>query len=175
MPTAILLAPTAGASYLTRLGNNYVADEYGVIRDVPLGTESQDLQSSGCALVSPGRFPLFMLRADMNSVEDQVFSPSLIGAVNWFMPEKFVALNASVALSAAAGGVYTQRDKGGVQIATLAFSALTGADPKECVITPVAPVAPAGVMSGVFYLALDTPQGEPATCDIYVYGDLISN
>jgi hypothetical protein len=99
MPNAILVG-SPGASFLTRLGNTYVADSSGVIRDVPLGTEVQDLQSSGCNLVQPGRYPLIKLTANLNIPDDQRFDTSLIGGAK-FMPDKIVASRPSKPLRAA--------------------------------------------------------------------------
>lgn len=175
MPTAILQAPTGNSSYLTRLGNTYSSDEYGVIRDVPLGTEVQDLQSSGCTLVAPGRYPLLKLTADLKSLEDQRFDISLVGAARFF-PDKVVAVHATGAAAGAAGGVYTKNEKGGDKLAALDLAALTGEDHNESVVAPIDPTLAAKLQSGGLYFTLDTvaTSEDPVTVNLYIYGDLIT-
>lgn len=172
MQTAILLA-SPGATYLTRLGNNYTADESGVIRNVPLGTEVQDLQSSGCNLVQPGRYPLMAMHANMNTLDDQSFDASLIGAAR-FMPDKVVASRASIPMTAAVGGVYTRNEKGGDKLASITFAALDGTDENQAIVIVVDPAMAAKAQHGSLWFTLDTVQGEESTCTIYVYGDLVA-
>src|SRR5215472_741530 len=131
MPT--LLAPSGNSSILVRSGVTYTSDAYGVIRDVPMGTDVQDLEAAGCSLVRPGRFPLFALMgADMTSTEDQQLETTLGGA-NYYSISKIVAVAASAPITAV-GGIYTQRDKDGDAVVAAAQSwALAGADPSEMV------------------------------------------
>src|SRR5580765_2533679 len=173
MPTAMLIAPSPGSSFLSRNGHTYTADNRGVIRDVPFGTEVQDLQSSGCNLVQPVRYPMMAINADLNTLEDQRFDTSLIGS-GLFLPDKVVASGASMPLTAAAGSIYTRNNKEGDKIASLTFSALDGTTEPQAVVVLLDPTVAGKVQHGDLWFTMDTVQGEPATCTIFVYGDLVA-
>jgi hypothetical protein len=172
---ATLLAPTANASFLTRLGTTYIADSAGVLRDVPQGTEVTDLEAMGCALVVPGRYPLFVLvDADMNSTEDQKFSSSL-GPVTGYSLSKVVVTGASAPVTAAAGGIYTDMEKGGDAVVAAGQSfALAGTDLSEMVVATLAPLCATKCFQGPLYLSLTSANGAPATCNVFVYGDVLA-
>jgi hypothetical protein len=175
MATSILIAPNPGASFLSRNGNTYTADDNGIIRDVPNGTEVQDLQSSGCNLVTPGRYPVMMIRdANLNTEEDQRFDRSLIGSGSWFIPDKVVAVSAKGPVGPAVVGIYTQNDKGGDKLASLTLGTMTGEDPQESVTVKVNGAMADKIQHGGIWLTMDTLSGEDATCNVYIYGDLIS-
>jgi hypothetical protein len=175
MATAMLLAPTANAPYLTRLGNTYTADEYGVIRDVPSGTEVTDLQSMGCSLVQPGRYPIFALSgADMTKTTDQQFS-STLGPANWYSLSKVVITGATGPITSVVGGIYTQPEKGGEAVVADGQNfALDGATEGEMVVATLAPICATQCFKGPLYLSLSTPLSEHETCDIFVYGDVMA-
>jgi hypothetical protein len=176
---ATLLAPAAGASFLTRLGNTYRADEYGVLRDVPTGTETTDLQALGCALVQPGRFPIFVLQnADLTSQNDQKFS-SLLGPVNWYSISRIVIAGPSQPITAATGDIGTLPNQAGEVIASGQSFAMADDVPGEMVVVAPGPVWDTKCFQGQLYLHLTATEppnqdGTPITCDIFVYGDVLA-
>jgi hypothetical protein len=171
---ATLLAPTANTPYLTRLGNTYQSDDSGMIRDVPTGTEVLDLEAMGCAKVQPGRWPLFaLIGADMTSLEDQQFTASL-GPANGYTLSKVVIANASAPITVS-GGIYTEPEKAGdaVVAATQSF-ALDGTTPGEIVVATLAPICATKCFQGALYLVMEAENAEAATCDVFIYGDVMS-
>lgn len=105
---------------------------------------------------------------NMNSTADQ-----LIGLPGGkFVIRKIVVTNASISLTLAAGGIYTNASKGGTPIVAAAqvYAALTG-NTKFLDLTLTAVVGTdIGTMTAL-YLSLTVAQGATATADIYIYGD----
>jgi hypothetical protein len=117
-----------------------------------------------------------LLSANMNITTDQPFT--------WLLPTgakaQITAINAvnpSVSLTTAVGGIYPTTAKGGTAIvaATQAYSALTGPLTVESLTL-------ASTVKAILYqpgaativLSLTTAQGAAATADFYVYGDMSS-
>lgn len=101
--------------------------------------------------------------ANMNSTADQAIT---LPAGNWTIRQVF-AVKGSISMTTAAGGVYTAASKGGTAIvgAAQGYTALVGAttDVVAC------DIAATPTVSGTIYFSLTTPQGEPATADIFVF------
>ena len=112
---------------------------------------------------------LFVLNgANMNTAADQAFTQMF--QFGKYVVSFVVVANASLSLTAAAGGVYTAASKGGTAIipASQVYAGLkTGAD----AINPQMAVAGQQLLSqsGV-YLSLTTPQGAAATADLFIMG-----
>jgi hypothetical protein len=105
---------------------------------------------------------------NMNSAADQIIG--MPGGK--YIVRKIVVMNASVSLTTAAGGVYTATSKGGSAIvaAGQVYSALTAA--AKFLDLTLAAIAGTDILTATaLYLSLTTPQGAPATADIYIYGD----
>src|SRR4051794_29540186 len=120
--TTTMLAPNADASYLTRLGTNYRSDSSGVIHDVPLGTEVTDLQSSGCHLVQPGRYPLFSVKnVDGMNTDEHPVTSSVAGTATQYILDKALATNPTGDLNGMAFEIWSEPGKQGTQIASFGF------------------------------------------------------
>jgi hypothetical protein len=121
--------------------------------------------------------------ANFNTTTDQPILMPVTTTV--FQLTGIVVTNASISLSAAVGGFYTAAVKGGNQIvaSSQAYSSLTGPNLLlNAKLTGFAtsarfssanlPLLPnVGVLVSLgIYLSLTTPQGVPATADIYAIG-----
>ncbi len=105
--------------------------------------------------------------ANFNSLVDQAIR---IYAGNYIIRE-IVVTNASVSLTTAIGGIYGASAKASpIVAAEQVYSALTGAS-KYLELTLV----PSGDVRTVqnIYLSLSTIQGQAATADVYVFGDIL--
>lgn len=128
------------------------------------------------SLVVPAQFPgieqvLFkLIGANMNVTTDQPFS--LIGGSlppNFFLT-RIRAVNASLSLTTAAGGVYDTASKGGTPLvaAAQAYAALTAA---TIGLDLTLAAYGNGFRTGLPpILSLTTGQGAAATCDFYALG-----
>lgn len=149
----------------------YVSDQYGIIKSVQVPDDQASLQQAGCSVLSPAPTNLIakLIGANFNSTADQRI-PLIDTTTTKFRVTDFVVLNASVSLSAAAGGIYTGLAKTGTTLvaAGQTYATLT-VSTKGMSLTLNAPneVLPAGQ---AMYLSLTTPQGLAATADIYAFG-----
>lgn len=104
--------------------------------------------------------------ANMNATTDQAFTK--VGTFTSFMLEAIIATNASTSLTTAVGGIYPATAKGGTAIVanTQVYSALV-APADQVPLT----IADTDIRSNAAtYLSLTTPQGAPATADLYIIG-----
>lgn len=107
---------------------------------------------------------------DMNSISDQIIGCSPVR----YIIRRVIVTNASVSLTTAVGGIYTGPTKSGTAIvpANQAYSALTG--PEKFIDASLDALTGTDTFTNeVLYLSLTTPQGTPATADIYIYGDAV--
>lgn len=118
------------------------------------------------------RIPLIsVLRAaDMNTTADQVINLS----PKRYIVRRVIITNASTSLTTAVGGIYTGTGKTGVALvpAGQSYAALTGSN-KFIDATLHASTSTDHYVVTTLYLSLTTPQGVPATADIYIYGDSV--
>lgn len=114
-----------------------------------------------------------LVGANMNVTTDQSFSPIGNQAPISYVITRIRAVNASVSLSLAAGGIYTAASKGGNAIvaAAQAYSTLTGAT--IGLDLTVAAVG-AGLQTVTPILSLTTAQGSAATADFYIFGMILT-
>jgi hypothetical protein len=168
----LMLSAVPGKVYVTSQGAVYNSDSAtGIIVNVGTPQDVIDLLAAGCAVVNPPPTDLlFSLKgANFNTTTDQILVASFTGK---FRPTRFVVTNASLSLTTAAGGFYTAPAKGGTALvgAGQVYTALTAATiALECTLAAPADVWPAGT---AVILSLSTPQGAPATADVYIYGDV---
>lgn len=123
-----------------------------------------------------------LLSADFNSILDQ--SIQIPQAITAMQITGIVITNASLSLTAAAGGFYPTVSKGGTAIvaAGQAYSSLTTAAKLLSATIAATPAATRyssanmDVISGylTLYLSLTTAQAVAATADIYVLGNNLS-
>ena len=115
-----------------------------------------------------------LLGANFNSTGDQQIA--LPGTVTKVCLTRLIVTNASISLTTAAGGFYPQPGKAGTAIVanSQVYSALTDATK---LLNPTLTAYGTGTLftSSILtafslYFALTTPQGAPATADIYVCG-----
>lgn len=113
-----------------------------------------------------------LIGANMNVTTDQVFVPYLWTPGQQYLIERIRAVNPSISLTTAAGGVYTAASKGGntlvlsSQVYTGATNATSGQD-----LTLASQGA--GLRTEIPILSLTTAQGAAATADFYIFGSLI--
>lgn len=109
-----------------------------------------------------------IIGANMNSTADQAFT-KLVPFTNYAVT-RIRAVNASISLTLAVGGIYNTASKGGTPLvaAAQAFSALTGS---TVGLDLTLAAFGAGLQTGAnLFLSLTTGQGSAATADIYVIG-----
>ncbi len=163
-----LQAPAPFYNIETNHGTQYVADRMGIIDGVP-AIDLGELIASGCSALT---FIARLAGADMNSVDDQPFQLMVTNLA--YRISNIVALYATVSLDTAVGGIYPEADKGGSSIvdAGQLYSDLTA--PALSVNLSIsagqgAVIRPAGFVP---IFSLTTPQGVPALCDLFLFGDL---
>ena len=176
-PIVTMQAPATfgGTVSSTPSGTVYVPNAQGLVLASVLDVAV--LSRLGFVTVNyPGQVGILgrLLGANMNSVLDQPFV-MLVSTTTRFRVSKITATNASVSLTAAAGGVYTAAAKAagqGVLVAsTQVYSALTA--PGVALDLTLALQLRLSVGTPVF-LSLTTAQGAAATADLYLFGDVIS-
>lgn len=133
-------------------------------------------------IVSVRRIPLLRLdqirspliavlrHADMNTVADQ----EIVLGPDRYIIRRVIVGNASISLSTAVGGIYTDLLKFGSIIvpANQSYAALTS--PEKFIDTSLgASVGTDTFTNQVVYFSLSTPQGALARADIYIYGDAV--
>lgn len=118
------------------------------------------------------RSPLIaVLRAaDMNTTADQAINLS----PKRYVIRRIIVTNANASLTTAVGGLYTGPGQTGVALvpAGQSYAALTSSD-KFIDTTLHASAFTDHYAVSTLYLSLTTPQGVPATADIYIYGDSV--
>ena len=136
-------------------------------------TTSGVIQDAG-AQIAGQRVLAVLQGADFNSVQDQPLNiPNTITA---FQLTGIIITNASISLTTAAGGFYPQFSKAGSAIvaAGQVYSSLTTANLLlNATLTAFANSArfsTALLPTSQIIFSLTTPQGAPATADIYVIG-----
>jgi len=169
----IMLSQVPYKSFTVSSGNVYVADQYGVIPNVQSTADQNDLASAGCATLAPNATDLlgYIIGANMNSTADQLFA-NLNNSVRYQI-RRITVLNASISLTTAAGGVWTGAGGTGTNIVSAGqvYSALTA--PGIALDLTLAAINTWRAAADKLYLKLATPQGAPATADIFVYGDAL--
>lgn len=105
---------------------------------------------------------------DLNVTTDNILVKQFDCAT--FIIDNIRACNASISLTTAVGGIYTAASKGGIAVVanTQGYSALTG--PTLGVALTLAPAGLDELTADALYLNLTTPQGAPATADVFVFG-----
>jgi len=167
---AIYLGQPNG-NYITPTGT-FVADEYGLIKNVNDVSSEASLESFGCVKLAPVPTNLlgFKLQADFNSTLDQIIPLNTL-LITKYRPTRITVLNASISLSTAEGGFYTGLAKTGITLvaATQSYAALTTSTlALDVTLNAAADVLVAGTP---IYLSLTTPQGVAAKADVYIWGD----
>ena len=111
------------------------------------------------------------IAANFNSTADQIIPI----AANKYIPRHIIALNASISLTTAAGGIYPDPAKAGSPLVAAAqvYSALT-APSKYLDLTTTALVGTDVFTDPILYFSLTTAQGSAATGDIFIFGDIVS-
>lgn len=110
----------------------------------------------------------YLLGADFDSTEDQQFS----GLPARYIIRRVVVANPSISLSNAVGGIYAAPAKAGTVIvaATQTYATLTGVSKfKDLPLEAVCGTD--WFVEASIYFALSTPQGAPATADVFIFGD----
>ncbi len=127
-------------------------------RDATNGSAFLTPQSLADAAV---RRILFYLPApDMNVTTDQVFTK--LGTFTNYILEGVTALNASVSMTTAAGGIYTGAAKSGI-IITAASQTYAAANAVDSGLAIGIAATGRRVLSATPILSLTTPQGAPAS------------
>lgn len=114
-----------------------------------------------------GAFILYSLTANMNITTDQPFIKRF-DFTQWTAMQ-IRALNASISLTNAVGGVYSQIAKGGFTFVP-ASTAYNGLISNAVGISLGTTANALGINTVTPILALTTPQGAAATCDFYILG-----
>lgn len=111
-----------------------------------------------------------IIGANFNVTTDQGVNLQRIGSQKYLIT-RILVTNASISLTTAAGGFYTDTAKGGVTIvaASQAYSALTAA---TTVLNTTLAVNRTYTTTPV-YLSLTTAQGAAATADVYIFGIIL--
>lgn len=112
-----------------------------------------------------------IIGANFNSTADQPISI----AASKYIVRRIIALNASISLTTADGGVYPSPAKAGTPLvpASQVYTALAApANYLDLTLEPI--VGTDAYTLGTLYFSLTTPQGAPATADIFVFGDIVS-
>lgn len=114
-----------------------------------------------------------LFSANMNSTSDQLIQVKSQTGMPWIL-RRIVATNATRAMNTVVGGFYTGGGKTGtILVANSQVYALLD-DPTKWVDLTIAATPLNTVLStNVIILSLTTPQGQAATCDFYIYGDLL--
>jgi hypothetical protein len=108
--------------------------------------------------------------ANMDSTADQ----PIVCTPKRYIIRRVIVTGASINLTAAVGGIYTGLSKSGTAIVPAAqvYTALTA--PSKFIDTGLhASTSTDTFINPGLYLSLTTPQGAPATADIYIYGDAV--
>jgi hypothetical protein len=176
-----MLAPAPTMTFASLpSGSTYVSDQDGLVRIANDSIADQlALQLAGCVTLNPvvangfiGKLPA----ANFNVTTDQQIPITGTGNAR-IRVTRITAENTSVnGMSTAAGGIYTAASKGGTAIVASGqvYTGLSNAD-TALDLTLAVPwniLEPAIAIS--LTLSLTTPQGAPATADIYIFGDVYS-
>lgn len=110
-----------------------------------------------------------LLGANMNTTADQVFTKLHSGEA--YQIQSIIAYNPSLSLTAAVGGIYPAAAKAGNALVSAgqAYSALNTAAATAGTALPLQ-LHGRGKLAITPILALSTPQGAAATCDIIING-----
>lgn len=114
-----------------------------------------------------------LIAADFNTTSDQAIT--IASGVTKYIIRRIIVTNASISLTTAAGGVYSNAGKTGTIIVAAAqvYSALTAAA-KFKDLTLEAVVGTDILTTTTIYLSLTTPQGAAATANVYVFGENVT-
>jgi hypothetical protein len=114
-----------------------------------------------------------LIGANFNTTADQAIA--LISPTQYWLLNSLQVTNPSVAMTTAAGGIYSGAGKTGVQLlaASTSYSGLTSNSPNTSG-NGLTPTLGNGGNTTLYnlstvYLSLSTPQGAPATADIRIY------
>jgi hypothetical protein len=122
--------------------------------------------------------PLFTIaQANFNVTTDQAMFPTFPTSLyNTFIIERVLVLNASVALTTAAGGFYSAAAKAGLVLVSAAttYAGATAAATAGQSVLPAATGAGLLPLTTPPIFSLTTPQGAAAFADIVVYGRLVT-
>lgn len=182
MQVSMMLAPLANASYSTTSGQLYNSNQYNLIAPILSSADQTDLINQGCSILYPSTTGLLFVLKQANfnvggagATGDQLISPLLNAQTAKFRITKITVLNTSVnGMSTAAGGFYTGAGKTGTTLvlASQAYTGLTNAS-TALDLTLNAPNAILPANQSI-YMSLTTPQGAPATADVYVRGEFFT-
>ena len=171
---SLMLAPKPLTTYVVSSGKNYNSDVNSLIYDVSAGQDQLDLQSAGAIVLQPPPSNLIgkLLGANFNVTTDQSIA-MLINAK--YRVTKITVENASISLTTAAGGLYTQASKAGTPLVTSAqvYTALTASNiALDLTLNEPNAVQASTPTLTPIYFSLTTAQGAAATADIFVFGDI---
>ncbi len=134
------------------------------------GTGQVTAAAAARALTARDRLLGSIIGANFNVTTDQAIPV----ASAKYIPTLIYAVNASVNLTTAAGGIYTALAKGGTVIVPAAqvYTALTTATKWKALTIDTTGGGPTTdvVVAATLYLSLTTGQGAPATADVYIFG-----
>jgi len=159
--------PTLAASGVT-------AATYGTQELSPIVTfDTKGRATSASEISAPGRYGILgkLIGADMDIITDQAFT---ISSTNYIV-DKILVTNASIDLTNADGGIYTNAAKAGtiVVAATQVYTALD-TSAKWLALTIAATPLIEVLTAGTLYLSLTGAQGSAATADLYLFGYKLS-
>jgi hypothetical protein len=127
------------------------------------------IEGSGAGAPGVSGVLFSLIGANMNSILDQAFTPASF-KFNSYMITQITVTQASGALTAAVGGIYTAAGKSGTTIvsASQAYSGITG--PTSILPLTISGAGTALLSSQTLFLSLTTALGSAATANIYVIG-----
>lgn len=133
-----------------------------------LCAQLEELQAA--AAIGGGQLLGELLGANFNSTADQPIALNISG---FYTINKIIVSGASVSLTTAAGGIYQNPSKTDAIVAAgQVYTALT--TPAKATTLTITALGPIPATESTIYLSLTTPQGAPATADIYVFGSKIT-
>lgn len=169
------LAPSSGQTVYNTRYNSYTAVNGIITVSPPSQWDIVDLMQMGCIPVTYDGQRLLgqLIGANMNVTTDQAFAMTPWAQGKW-RPTKITAINASISLTTAAGGIYPAKSKGGTAVVTSgqAYSGLTGATLALDLTIDTVPAETVYAANQQWYLSLTTGQGAAATADLYIFGDV---
>lgn len=116
-----------------------------------------------------------MSAANFNSTDDQPVLISLAAGVTKYIVRRITVAGASISLTTAVGGIYTDVAKGGSTVvgAAQSYAALTAPEKFLDLTLDTLPTTE-WLQFSKLYFSLTTPQGAAATADVYFFGEVLS-
>lgn len=163
---------STGVSTSTGITNNGNYTGNGNLTVTGVVQASNNFNTTQGGLLTAGTEVLLggIIGANFNVTTDQGVALLRIGTKK-YMITRILVTNASISLTTAAGGFYTDVTKGGVAVvaASQAYSALTTA---TTVLSTTLTVSRTHTTTPL-YLSLTTAQGAAATADVYIFGIIL--